>query len=62
MDFAYEIVLSVEIIEKCEEETAGLLFDIPLAHFRDLHIPLMMLASNKGPCSQTVHIYGKFIQ
>ncbi len=46
MDFAYEIVLSVEIIEKCEEETARLLFDIPLAHFRDLHIPFMMLASN----------------
>lgn len=46
MDFAYEIVLSKEIIEKCEEETARLLFDIPFAHFMDCHIPLMMLASN----------------
>ena len=46
MDFAYEIVLSAEMIEKCEEGAAKLLLDIPLVHFKDLHIPLMMLAEN----------------
>lgn len=46
MDFAYEIVLPKEIIEKCEEEAARLLFDIPFVHYKDLHTPLIMLASN----------------
>lgn len=45
MDFAYEIVLTEEIIEKCEEEAARLLFDVPLSSYQDLHIPLIMLKS-----------------
>ncbi len=45
MDFAYEIVLTEEIIEKCEEEAARLLFDVPLFSYYDLHIPLIMLKS-----------------
>lgn len=43
MDFAYEIVLSEEMIEKCEYEVARLLFDIPYSNFCDLHAPLEML-------------------
>ena len=43
MDFAYEIVLTKEIVEKCEDEVARQLFDIPYSNFRDLHIPLIML-------------------
>lgn len=45
MDFAYEIVLTEEMIEKCEEEAARLLFDVPLFSYYDLHIPLIMLKS-----------------
>ncbi len=43
MDFAYEIVLAKKIIEKCEEETATLLFDVPYSNYQDFHIPLIML-------------------
>ena len=42
-DFAYEIVLKEEIIEKCVDEAARLLFDVPYSHFQDIHIPLIML-------------------
>lgn len=45
MDFAYEIVLTEEIIEKCEEEAACLLFDVALSSYHDFQIPLIMLKS-----------------
>lgn len=45
MDFAYEIVLTEEIIEKCEEEAASLLFDVALSSYHDFQIPLIMLKS-----------------
>lgn len=44
LDFAYELILKEAMLEKDPEETAAQLFDVPLAHFRDLHIPLVMLA------------------
>lgn len=47
MDFAYEMVLSKEMIEKCEEEAARLLFDVPLLNYKDLHISLIMLKNGK---------------
>ena len=43
MDFAYEIVLAEEIVEKCKDEVTEQLFDIPLSHLQDLLIPLTML-------------------
>lgn len=43
MDFAYEIVLAEEIIEKYEDEVAQQLFNIPRAHLHDLLVPLTML-------------------
>ena len=45
MDFAYEIVLTEEIIEKCEEEATSLLFDVVLSSYHDFQIPLIMLKS-----------------
>lgn len=44
LDFAYELILKESIFESNAEEIAAQLFDVPLAHFRDLHIPLVMLA------------------
>ena len=35
------------MIEKDTEETARQLFDIPCAHYQDLHTPLIMLAGNR---------------
>lgn len=46
LDFAYEVILKEEFTESFAEETARQLFDVPYAHFQDLHIPLMMLARN----------------
>lgn len=43
MDFAYEVVLAEEIVEKCEEEAAKQLFNIPFYHFQDILVPLSML-------------------
>lgn len=43
MDFAYEIVLSEEIVEKCEDEVSQQLFNIPHSHLQDLLVPLTML-------------------
>lgn len=43
-DFAYELLLRESFLESHPEETAAQLFDVPLSHFRDLHIPLVMLA------------------
>ena len=43
MDFAYEIVLTKEMIEKCEAEAARLFFDVPYSSYQDFHIPLSML-------------------
>lgn len=42
-DFAYEIVLAEEILEKCKDEIVQQLFNIPLSHFQDLLVPLTML-------------------
>ncbi len=46
MDFAYEIVLAEEIVEKCEDEVAQQLFNIPLSHLQDLLVPLTMLKTD----------------
>ncbi|MCM1500408.1 MAG: hypothetical protein NC124_18250 [Clostridium sp.] len=45
-DLAYELILEEYLIEHYTEEVGKQLFEIPLAHFRDCHIPLMMLAGN----------------
>lgn len=45
-DFAYELILK-EILPECHAaEIENQLFDVPYAHFKDLHIPLVMLAEN----------------
>lgn len=45
-DFAYELILK-EILFGCHAaESENQLFDVPYAHFKDLHIPLVMLAEN----------------
>lgn len=44
LDFAYEVLLRESLVESHLEEAAAQLFDVPLSHFRDLHIPLVMLA------------------
>jgi hypothetical protein len=45
-DFIYELILK-EILLGCHtSEIENQLFDVPYAHFKDLHIPLMMLAEN----------------
>lgn len=44
LDFAYELILKESTLKSNAEEVAAQLFDIPLAHFHDLHIPLVMLA------------------
>ncbi|MCM1539298.1 MAG: hypothetical protein NC254_12990 [bacterium] len=46
LDLAYELILEEYLIEHYTEEVGKQLIDIPLAHFRDCHIPLMMLAGN----------------
>lgn len=43
MDFAYEIVVTEEMIEKCEEDVSELLLDIPYSNYQDFHTPLIML-------------------
>lgn len=43
MDFAYEAVLAEEILEKCKDEIAQQLFNIPHSNFQDLLVPLTML-------------------
>ncbi len=45
-DFAYELILKEELLEYHAAEIENQLFDIPYAHFKDLHIPLVMLAAN----------------
>lgn len=45
-DLAYELILEEHLIEHYTEESGKQLFDIPLSHFIDCHIPLMMLAKN----------------
>ncbi len=45
-DLAYEFILEEYLIEHSIEEAGKQLFDIPLVHFMDCHIPLMMLAGN----------------
>lgn len=44
LDFAYEILFKKEMLESHVEEMAKQLFDVPLSHFQDLYIPLVMLA------------------
>lgn len=45
-DFAYELILKEELFEYHVVEVGDQLFNVPLAHFKDLHIPLLMLAGN----------------
>lgn len=45
-DLAYELILEEYLIEHYTEEAANQLFEIPLAHIMDCHIPLIMLAGN----------------
>ncbi|MCM1181026.1 MAG: hypothetical protein NC347_12265 [Clostridium sp.] len=46
-DLAYELILKEELLELSRAtEIENQLFDIPYAHFNDLHIPLLMLAGN----------------
>ncbi len=45
-DLAYELILEEHLIEHYTEESGNQLFDIPLTHFIDCHIPLIMLAKN----------------
>ncbi len=45
-DFAYELILKEELLECHAAEIENQLFDIPYAHFKDLHIPLVMLTGN----------------
>ncbi len=40
-DFAYELILKENLLHTAEIENQ--LFDVPYRHFRDLHIPLVML-------------------
>lgn len=54
LDFAYEVIIKEELLESCSEEVAKQLFDIPLAHFTDLHIPLIMLAQNKWNAEKAI--------
>ncbi len=46
LDFAYEVILKEDLLERCADEVENQLFDVPYAHFQDLHIPLVMLAGN----------------
>lgn len=46
-DFAYELIIKEELLENCTEEITRQLFDVPITHFKDLHIPLIMLANNE---------------
>lgn len=46
LDLAYELILEEYLIEHYTEEIGKQLFDLPLAHFTDCHIPLLMLAKN----------------
>lgn len=45
-DFAYELILMEELIEHHASEIEKQLFDTPYSNFKDLHIPLVMLAGN----------------
>ena len=45
-DFAYELILREELIEHHASEIEKQLFDVPYSHFKDLHIPLLMLEEN----------------
>lgn len=45
-DFAYELILRGELIEHHAAEIEKQLFDVPYSHFKDLHIPLLMLEEN----------------
>ena len=57
-DLAYEVIVKENMLEHCTEEVSRQLFDIPFAHFKDLHIPLTMPAkdtwrSDKAICYLT---------
>ncbi len=43
-DFAYELILKEDLLHAARIENQ--LFDVPYAHFTDLHIPLVMLRQN----------------
>lgn len=46
LDFSYEVILKESLLEHCVEEVSQQIFDIPCAHFKDLHTPLAMLAKD----------------
>lgn len=57
LDFAYELILKESIFESNTEEIAAQLFDVPLAHFRDLHIPLVMQAGGIWDCDTALRYF-----
>lgn len=57
LDFAYELILKESILESNTEEITAQLFDVPLAHFRDLHIPLVMLAGDIWNCDTALRYF-----
>lgn len=57
LDFAYEVWLKEQMLEASQEETANQLFDVPLAHFHDLQIPLTMLARSEWDSSTALRYF-----
>lgn len=55
LDFTYEIILKKELAEYHAAELENQLFDIPYAHFQDLHIPLVMLAANAWKADMAIN-------
>ncbi len=51
LDLAYEFIFKEAMLESDPEEIATQLFDVPLAHFYDLHIPLVMQAGGIWDCN-----------
>jgi len=57
LDFAYEVLLKERLVESDVEEAATQLFDVPLMHFRDLHIPLIMMAGGGWDSATALHYF-----
>jgi hypothetical protein len=51
LDLAYEFIFKEAMLESDPEEIATQLFDVSLAHFYDLHIPLVMQAGGIWDCN-----------
>lgn len=57
LDLAYEFIFKEAMLENDPTEIAAQLFDVPLAHFRDLHIPLVMLAGGTWDCDTALRYF-----